>query len=48
MTLIEILVIIGGLILGYFIVAKLITNKNTDTFSKEKNKIIEPRKSNIK
>ena len=44
----EMLVIIGGLILGYLIVAKLIANKEPETFTKDKYKIIEPRKSKIK
>lgn len=48
MTLTESLVIVGGLVLGYLIVTKLITNDEPDTITKDNNKIIEPRKSKIK
>ena len=48
MTLMESLVIFGGLVLGYLIVAKLIINEEPDTITKDNNKIIEPRKSKIK
>jgi len=44
MTAVEIFVSIGGLVLGYLIVSKLLINQKSTPVSMDSYKIIEPRK----